>query len=360
MTQRNFSLGFLSGKMDVNRYLQLKLLQFIIRPASKVENFDVIKSTEIKVDRTISKCFKKILNVTGFKSKIIPTKFGQLHYYDSDPNSNLKPLIFVHGLGSSAQSWWILGKMLENKRRIIIPDLFHMSGFSEANNPVMDFLQHAESLIEFISTTTNQSVDLCGLSLGGWLSMYIASTNPKLVNSLILMNPAGLKINPFELRDTLTFLSWKKFQKLYPGILKAFPYTGFPLLSKTAKRSLFRNLKDDRIKDLLKLTKEIHFVDDNLKNINCPVLLLWGKEDRLLSSKIPIVLSKSIKNIDAKWVEGCAHVLSLEAPATCFHEINEFLNLKSIKNNPFTHSVLSASFSYHTTPIQKKENDHDY
>ena len=319
-----------------------------------------IKSTEIQLDRTLSKFFKTILNLTGFVSKSVSTKYGQLHYYDSDPNSNLKPFIFIHGLGSSAQSWWILGKMFENKRRILIPDLFHMSGFSHANNPVMDFTQHAESLIEFITTVTNESVDLCGLSLGGWLSMHIASTQPQMVSKLILMNPAGLKINPFALRDTLTFLSWKKFQKLYPGIIKAFPYTGFPILSKTAKRSLFRNLKDDRIKDFLKLTTENHFMDDNLKNIQCPVLLLWGKEDKLLSHKIPIVLANNIKNISAKWVEGCAHVLSLEAPATCFHEINQFLNLKTIKNNPFTQSVLSASFSYQTTLIHKKENSHDY
>ena len=360
MSQRNLSLGFFSSKMDLNRYFQLKLLQFIVRPAGKVENLDMIKATEVQLDKTLSAFFKKYLNLTGFKSKTMPTKFGQLHYYDSDPKSSLKPLIFIHGLGSSAQSWWILAKMLANKRRIIIPDLFHMSGFSEANNPVMDFSQHSESLVEFIKSITNDSVDLCGLSLGGWLSLHLACSQPSMINKLILMNPAGIKINPFALRDTLTFLSWKKFHKLYPGILKAFPYTGFPFLSKTAKRSLYRSLKNERIKDLLKLTQEKHFVDDELKKIKCPVLLLWGKEDRLLSNQIPIVLSKKIKNISAKWVEGCAHVLSLEAPATCFNEINNFLNLTGIRNNKFTHTVLSASFSYPVTPIQSKENDDDY
>jgi abhydrolase domain-containing protein 6 len=360
MSQRNFSLGFFSNKMDLNRYIQLKFLQFIVRPASKVENLDMIKATEIRLDRTVSTCLKKYLNLTGFKSNTIPTTFGQLHYYDSDPNTSLKPLIFIHGLGSSAQSWWILGKMLANKRRIIIPDLFHMSGFSEANNPVMDFSQHSKSLVEFIESITNESVDVCGLSLGGWLALHIACSKPTMINKLILLNPAGIKINPFALRDTLTFLSWKKFQKLYPGILKAFPYTGFPFLSETAKRALFRNLKDERIKDLLKLTEEKHFVDDNLKKIKCPVLLLWGKEDRLLSNQIPIILSKKIKNISAKWVEGCAHVLSLEAPATCFNEINKFLNLTGIKNNKFTKTVLSARFSYPVNPIQAKENDNDY
>ncbi|MGY3805268.1 alpha/beta fold hydrolase [Pigmentibacter ruber] len=360
MPQKNFNFHFLSSNMHINRYLQLKLLQFVVRPAKKVENLEVVKSTEIALDKSFSKILKSALNLTGFSSSVITTKYGQIHYYDSNPKSDLKPIIFVHGLGSSAQSWWILGKMLENKRRIIIPDLFHMAGFSQANNSVMNFLEHAESLIEFISKVTEDTVDLCGLSLGGWLSMYIASTQQKRVNKLILLNPAGLKVNPFGLRDTLSFLSWRKFHKLYPGIMKAFPFTGIPILSKTAKRALYRNLKDEKIKDLLNSTKEDHFVDDNLKNIKCPVLLLWGKEDKLLSCKIPILLNNNIKNITAKWVEDCAHVLSLEAPATCYQEINNFLNLKSIKDNIFTQLVLSSSFSYKTTLILKKERDHDY
>ncbi|APJ04398.1 alpha/beta fold hydrolase [Silvanigrella aquatica] len=360
MPQRNLSFGFFSNKMNWNRFLYLKLLQFVIRPARKVEDLDVIKATEIRVDRTLSACFKKYLNLSGFQSKKISTKFGQIHYYDSDPKSNLKPLIFIHGLGSSGQSWWILGKMLANKRRILIPDLFHMSGFSEPNNPIMDFFEHGESLVEFIKAITNDSVDICGLSLGGWLSLHLSIHYPEIINKLILMNPAGLKINPFALRDTLTYLSWRKFQKLYPGILKAFPYTGFPFLSETAKRSLFRNLKDERVKDLLKTTQEKYFIDSNLKKIRCPVLLLWGKEDKLLSRQIAINLNKNINNITAKWVEGCAHVLCLEAPATCFHEINKFLNLTGIKNNSFTQTVLSASFSYSVTSIQTKENDNDY
>lgn len=360
MFLRNLGLGLFSNKMELNRYFQLKFLQFIIRPVNKVENHDLIKSTEIQIDKTISVCFKKYLNLSGFKSKMIPTSFGQMHYYDSNPNSTIKPLIFIHGLGSSAQSWWILGKMLANKKRIIIPDLFHMSGFSIPNNPVMDFLQHVESLLEFINSITSESVDLCGLSLGGWLSLYLASTHPEKVNKLILMNPAGLKINPFGLRDTLTFLSWKKFNTLYPGILKAFPYSNFPFLSKASKRSLYRNLKNEKIKDLLKLTQENHFVDNNLKKITCPVLLLWGKNDKLLSNQIPIILSKKIKNISAKWIEGCAHVLAIEAPATCFNEINHFLNLSTIKNNNFTNAILSTSFNYQVTPIKIKEHDHDY
>ena len=50
---------------------------------------------------------------------------------------------------------------------------------------------------EFIKSITHESVDICGLSLGGWLSLHLSIHQPEMINKLILMNPAGLKINPF-------------------------------------------------------------------------------------------------------------------------------------------------------------------
>ncbi|WP_186645702.1 alpha/beta fold hydrolase [Fluviispira vulneris] len=360
MSPLGLSLNTLSKNTKLNRFLRLNLLKYVVRPARKVEDYDVIKSTELQLDKSVSSAFKKYLNAIGFRSYVIPTQFGEMHYYDSNPKSDLEPIIFIHGLGSSAQSWWILAQMLENKRRIIMPDLFHMSGFSKANNPVMDFLQHSQSVVELIKNITNDKVDICGLSLGGWISLHIAATESKMINKVILMNPAGLKINLFALRDTLTYLSWTKFQTLYPGIMKAFPYTGALFLSETAKRALFRNLKSDHVKDLLKLSKPEHFMDSFLGKIKCPVLLLWGREDQLLSNQIPIVLTKRINNIQSIWVEKCAHVLSLEAPVNCYLEINKFLNLSGIKDNKFTKALLSISKPYPTNPIVIKEIHHDY
>jgi pimeloyl-ACP methyl ester carboxylesterase len=116
----------------------------------------------------------------------------------------------------------------------------------------------------------------------------------------------------------------------------------------------------DKIRDLLKLTKEEHFVDDKLSQLKCPVLLLWGKEDKLLSSQIPVVLAQKIKNIHASWVEHCAHVLPLEAPATCYREMNKFLKLTCIKNNKFANTILSIGRSYPLHFIESQENLYDY
>ena len=111
-----------------DRTLKFNLLKYVIRPFKKVENYDVVKTTELKLDHTISGVFKQYLNQTGLQSCWLTTSFGQMHYYDSEPESNKPPLIFLHGLGCSAQNFWILGKSLpktEEPRWSIIRNILH-------------------------------------------------------------------------------------------------------------------------------------------------------------------------------------------------------------------------------------------
>ena len=339
--------------MKLSRSLALNLSKYIVRPVKKVENYDVVKSTELKIDETIAVFFRRYLNFTGLKSIMMPTSFGQMHYYDSNPTSNLKPLILVHGLGCTAQNMWLLGKMFANKRRIIMPDLFHMGGFSIPQNSIMNVQDHTQSLLEFIKQITPHSVDLCGSSMGGWFSLLIAAKEKLLVRNLILITPSGPSLKLPELKETILNLTWREFKYMYPGILKAFPYTGVPIFSAAARRGSYRNLKRKQVADLLRVIKPEDFLESLLTEIKSSVLLLWGSEDKFLSSKIPELMMKSIKNIHGKWIGNCAHAPHLETPAVCYNEINQFLNLTKIKDNDFSKFILKFSKMHKVSPIEK-------
>lgn len=338
--------------MRLRRKISLNLLKYVVRPVKKVKNNDTIKPSEVKFEKTFSSLLKKYLNLTGLVSAYVPTTLGEIHYYDSNPNSSLKPLIFIHGLGCSGQYWWVLAKMLANKRRVIMLDLFHMAGYSKANKSEMNILHYIDTLTEFIKKISNQSVDLCGVSFGGWLAIYLAAKEKQLVHKLILMNPGGVLVKPFELRDTLEHLSWRKFKYLYPGVLNSLPYRRLPFFSSIMRRGSYRHLKRKGVVNLVRSFKAEHFVDSMLPEIECPVLLLWGREDKFLSLKIPKILMKKIKNIEGKWIDNCAHGVSIEAPVTCFKEINRFLNLINIKENEFARFMLTLNKSHKVRSIQ--------
>lgn len=307
----------------------------------------------LSIDAFASKIYKKLLQLQNLKSCVHSNKYGFMHYYDSNPLSSERPLVLLHGIGSSGQSMALLALILAEHKRVILPDLFHFCGFSEPNNSSMNLDDHVASIGEFLEFLDCKTVDFCGLSLGGWIGLKLAAIYPHLISTLSLLNPAGLKVGAHDLERQLLFLDWKKFGPMYDNILHAFPYNSFPVVSDFAKQSLFQNLKRDSVKDFVKSIHLKQFAENDLNKIKCPTLVLWGKEDKFLSSKIPIILMKEIENCHASYVKDCAHVLSIESPITVAKELGDFLQLPL--SNSKTTSFLSLFFKEH--PLERILNE---
>lgn len=323
----------------IERYVKLRMLNNVVRPARRVESAEVVAFTERQLDATLARGFRELLKRFDLTPARAPTSFGMMHYYDSAPGSRERPILLLHGIGSSGQCFALLGAMLRFKRRVVMPDLFHFCGFSEPNNPVMNHAQHTASIAEFIEGLKCAPVDFVGLSLGGWIGMRLAAQRPDLVATLALLNPGGLNYNPYALRDTLMYLSWAKFHAVYPGIFRAPPYNGIPLVSRVLKRSVFRLLKEDAVRDFIKTVEADDFVDHLLPKIAARTLLLWGREDRFLSSETPLAIARAIPACEAYYVERCAHILCLEAPLNVYRGLDRFLGLASQPDSPFTRWV---------------------
>lgn len=342
---------------QVGRSIKLKVLNNIVRPARRVENSDVVGFAERQLDLTLARLLREGLGPLGLKSCISDNAFGQLHYYDSHPDSDEPPLIMIHGIGSSGQCFALLGLMLLNKRRVVLPDLFHFSGFSKPNNPVMTKKEHTLCLHDLIRSLSPRPADLVGLSLGGWLAMSLAVEAPEVVKSLTLLNPGGLGFRTHSLRDTLLYLSWNKFHSLYPGIMSVYPYNGLPVLSPLLKRGVYRVLKDESVRDFVKTVHTDDFLDKDLSQIRCPTLLMWGMQDKLLSPETPVAIVKALNQCQGYWVRDAAHILCLEAPVNVFDCLVRFLDLDRIEDNNFVSVVRRTHRVYPMQAITAEDSD---
>ncbi|NBX17095.1 MAG: alpha/beta hydrolase [Proteobacteria bacterium] len=349
--------GALPDADNMSRNLRLHFLNTVVWPAKRVTNSDAVGFAEKQIDQTVAKVFREALHKAGLKSCRSDNTHGQLHYYDSHPDSREPPVVMIHGIGSSGQCFALLALMMMNKRRVVLPDLFHFSGFSSPNNPVMNRKEHTAALKEFISGLSDKPVDIVGLSLGGWLGMSLAVGSPALVNSLTLLNPAGLEYRTHALRDTLVYLSWSKFHSLYPGIMTSFPYSGLPIVNSIIKRSVYRVLKEDGVRDFVKTVHQHDFLDKDLSRIQCKTLLMWGMQDKLLSPEIPLQLVSAIPNCQGYWVRDAAHILCLEAPVNVFDCLVRFLDLERFEDNNFVSLVRGTHRVYPMQAISAQESD---
>ena len=102
-------------------------------------------------------------------------------------------VLLLHGFDSCFLEYRRLTPLLENNNKLIIPDLFGF-GFcprSRGNKYGFKYLmKHLNSVLDYYSR--NQPIGVIGASMGGALALELARQNPKKINKLLLLSPAGL------------------------------------------------------------------------------------------------------------------------------------------------------------------------
>ena len=104
-----------------------------------------------------------------------------------------KKIILIHGFDSCFLEYRRLTPLLKKNNKLIIPDLYGF-GFcprSSGNKYGFKYLmKHLNSVLNYFSH--DQPIGLIGASMGGALALELARQNPKKVNRVLLLSPAGL------------------------------------------------------------------------------------------------------------------------------------------------------------------------
>jgi pimeloyl-ACP methyl ester carboxylesterase len=98
------------------------------------------------------------------------------------------PIVFVHGLGTSGESWQALMEHLRGNHRVIALDLL-----GHGNSPVPDDVEEytrdrALDDIDDVLATLDERAVLVGHSLGGYLALAHAATRPNVAKGIVVLN----------------------------------------------------------------------------------------------------------------------------------------------------------------------------
>ncbi|MDE5718514.1 MAG: alpha/beta hydrolase, partial [Lachnospiraceae bacterium] len=141
-------------------------------------------------------------------------------------------------------------------------------------------------------------IHLCGLSLGGILTLNFALDFPQKAKSLVLIG------TPHKV----------------PKAAFGFQNIIFRFLPK----SIFATMAFDK-KDTFALGNTMKNLDfsDRVKNIKCPTLILCGKKDSA-NMKSAYYLSQNVKSAELKVIEDTGHVVNEENPKVLAEILNEY------------------------------------
>jgi pimeloyl-ACP methyl ester carboxylesterase len=147
-----------------------------------------------------------------------------------------------------------------------------------------------------------------GHSMGGTVAVLTAAQNPVAVGRLVLIAPAGI------------FAKRPRRSYLIPALRAGSGSMGrFVLASRDVLR--FGPIR------LLRVASELLQADiaPVLGSVRAPTLVIWGAEDRLLSSSLGAAFCAEIPDCRLVVLERCAHVPMLEAPDELNAALRSFL-----------------------------------
>jgi pimeloyl-ACP methyl ester carboxylesterase len=240
------------------------------------------------------------------------------------------PLVFFHGFSDSADTWRAtmanLGRL---DRRAVAVDL---PGFGKASRlkpgkvlPQLD--RFAEAAIRYAAPDGGAVV--VGNSLGGCVALRAAERKKVELAGIVPVAPAGL--------DMARWLRIIEAHPLIQGLLRSPVGVPEPILRATVgevyKRVAFHRPGSVDGKAISSFTS--HFAKPRdvarylstgrslmpeledpfkLERINCPVLIVWGKQDRMVMSKGAQRVIDAVPGTKLELLEDCGHCPQVECP----------------------------------------------
>ncbi|KKR51568.1 MAG: hydrolase alpha/beta domain protein [Candidatus Levybacteria bacterium GW2011_GWC1_40_19] len=242
---------------------------------------------------------------------------GSVYYQETGSG---RPLILLHGWGQDVSSFWGLVPLLKNKFRLYLIDL---PGFGRSELPKKSFTvqDYADVIKKFIKQKKLEKPIVLGHSLGGRVAIKLASSNPNLIDKLILEGAAGIKPKQGLLKIG-AYIPAKIFRFLIPNIFN---------LKTKIRHKFYKVIGSDYINagPLRETLKNILAEDltQDLKKINNETLLIWGDRDPNPQSSISIgkKMYRLIKNSRIEVIEEAGHFPHLENPKMFAYYVKEFV-----------------------------------
>ena len=243
-----------------------------------------------------------------------------------------EPLVLIHGMGSAATAWKPIISDLKNKFKVVTVDLPGHGRTAFSPIQPMDPTSLAQLVMKNLNSLGIDKFHLVGNSLGGWISLEIAASNPEIVKSITALAPAGLWLTPFTSRYpgevALRFMA-SGVEKLAPSALN---YTwakkmGFETVS-PRWRELSYELCLDATTAMANSTGYFPAWDallgkrfDKQITTSVPITIIFGDSDHTLPQKT--CQERSLAPTHAKWVvlPQTGHVPMWDSPNEVTSEI---------------------------------------
>lgn len=256
-----------------------------------------------------------------------PFRHGPLSVTASGPPDG-KPVVLLHGWGSSAALMEPVARGLADRWRIYNVDL-PGHGTAPVPGEAMDLDDHAAAVAALVREVAPGGAALVGHSNGGRIAMRLATrpATAALAKRLVLVSPSGIRRKRtlrYAIRKSLASALKAPFS-LLPGRLRelGLDWLRHSLVWRMLGSSDYRNVEGVMRQIFVSLVNT--YVEDDLPRLAVPVLVFRGTRDEAVTADQVRRLVSLVPDAGLVQLPGAGHYGFLDAPEPFLAGTRHFL-----------------------------------
>jgi pimeloyl-ACP methyl ester carboxylesterase len=281
--------------------------------------------------------------------ELVSIPFGKHHvfYREQGPSGGgAEPLLLVHGLMTTSYSWRYVMGDLAKRYRVIAPDLPGSGDSEKSSDAPYSVAALATWIGEFQRALDIRGCKTVGNSLGGLLCMRLAMDDPGAFSQLVNIHSPFFPQANYQLLHTLLKipgikrglahvirknpLKWVHrnvhyYDESLKSLEEAHAY-GDPLAEKNGTEAFIRYLSDVLTPAAFeKISSDAQKLRDAHEPFPVPLLLIYARQDPLVSPKNGERLSKLLPDAKMVWLDDSSHFAHVDTPKLIVDEVLRFL-----------------------------------
>jgi pimeloyl-ACP methyl ester carboxylesterase len=260
-------------------------------------------------------------SAAGLEAARITVDELDIAYLQNTETNSGDTIVMIHGFGANKDNWTRMARELTDTFNVYAIDL---PGHGESSKPLdlgyrLD--QQVAHLARILQALDITEMHMMGNSMGGAITALYAATYPEQIKTALLFDPAGILEYESELFDLVVagdnpLIPSKPgdFERLMDFALEKKPFIPWPVLgvleeqvlaNQTINEVIFTAIRDANVEPDFRTT---------IARIEDPVLVVWGKEDRVINYRNGEVFVNTIPGAQLKILDGIGHAPMIEVP----------------------------------------------
>ena len=224
-----------------------------------------------------------------------------------ETGSGEEPLVLLHGLFGALSNFKGILDEFSSRLNVVVP-MLPIYDLPLRKVSLKSLVDHVEKFIKFKGY---KKVHVLGNSLGGHIALLYTLRRPDMVGSMILTGSSGLFESAFgsgfPKRGNYDFIKKRTQDTFYnPDVA-----------TKELVDEVFEivNNRNKAMKVVVTAKSAIrHNVENKLKDISAPTLLIWGKQDTITPHYVGEKFHELLPNSRLEFIDKCGHAPMMEHP----------------------------------------------